>query len=173
MRTRRNLEKARQGRAGRGFNLVELMITVAIMTILLAVAVPAYQDAVLASKLRGYANSLVASVYLARGEAIKRNSQVTLCVSADGSTCAAGGWEQGWIVLAGTAVIHRQAPLDTGFHGNGTLATATFQPSGVGATAMTVTFCRQLPSVGDQERVVTVGANGRPAVTHTATRTCV
>jgi type IV fimbrial biogenesis protein FimT len=55
---------------------------------------------------------LVASAHLARSEAIKRNADVTLCVSnSDGTDCGSGGWEQGWIVLAadGTVIQHQQA----------------------------------------------------------------
>ena len=34
-----------------------------------------------------------------RSEAIKRNRVVEMCVSVNGTSCAEGGWEQGWIVL--------------------------------------------------------------------------
>ena len=42
----------------------------------------------------------MASLHLARNEAIKRNGRVVLCKTTDGIHCAAsGGWEQGWIVF--------------------------------------------------------------------------
>ena len=63
------------------------------------------------------ANDLLASVQLARSEAIKRNVAVTLCASADGTTCAGGGgWEQGWVVREGCARSSRPSrrfPTDT------------------------------------------------------------
>jgi len=174
MQSRQDLGKAiwARSRTLPGFTLVELMVTVTIMAILLSFGVPAYQDAVLSNKLGGYANALVASSLLARGEAIKRNAQVTMCVSTNGTTCATGGWEQGWIVLAGTTVIHRQAALGTGFRGNGSATNVIFQPTGMGATQTSVTFCRATPSVGDQERVVSISATGRPSVSKTSAGSC-
>jgi type IV fimbrial biogenesis protein FimT len=155
-----------------GFTLIELLVTISVAAILLAIAVPSFNDATLGSKLGSYANNLVAGTLLARSEAIKRNTPVTLCVSTDGSSCASGGWEQGWVVLAGTAVVQRQQALLTGIKGNGSVATLTFQPSGLAATAATVTFCRATPSVGAQERVVTITAAGQASVTRTTTGSC-
>jgi type IV fimbrial biogenesis protein FimT len=78
----------------RGFTLIELMVTISIMAILLMIAVPSFQNATLGSKLSSFANGLVASAHLARSEAIKRNADVTLCVSnSDGTDGGSGGWE--------------------------------------------------------------------------------
>ena len=82
--------------SGRGFTLIELVVTLTVAAILLAIAVPSFYDATLGSKLASYANNFVASVSLARSEAIKRNAAVTLCASSDGASCASGGWEQGF-----------------------------------------------------------------------------
>jgi type IV fimbrial biogenesis protein FimT len=151
----------------RGFTLIELMVTLAVMAILLMIAVPSFQDATLSSKLSSYANSLVSSAHLARGEAIKRNSPVTLCVAtSDTSTdCGTGGWEQGWIVRTtdGT-VVQRQQALPAGLKITGGSDSLVFQPSGVGATSADFTVCRATPTVGTQERVVSISATGRPSV---------
>ncbi|TFW09375.1 prepilin-type N-terminal cleavage/methylation domain-containing protein [Oxalobacteraceae bacterium OM1] len=160
-----------------GFTLVELVVTMAIMAILLAVAVPSFKDATLSTSLGGYANSLVASSFLARSEAIKRNATVKMCVSTDGQQCATGGWEQGWIVAYTdgttntTTVLQRQAAATSGFHINGDVSTITFQPTGVGATQATLTVCRATP-VGPHERVVTVSATGRASIAKTTTGSC-
>jgi len=149
-----------------GFTLVELMVTLAVLVILLTIAAPSFQNVTLGSRLSSYANSLVASAHLARSEAIKRNAVVTLCVSSDGTSCGAGDWAQGWIVTAGGTVFQRQEALATGFKIIGSAGIVDFQPTGVGATNTPATFkvCRATPSVGSQERVVTIEPSGRPRV---------
>lgn len=157
-----------------GFSLAELMVVMAILGILAAIAAPSFNETILSTKLRAYANSLVGHAYLARGEAIKHNAPVTLCVSADGTSCAAGGWEQGWIVLSGTTVVQRQQATAAGYKitESAGLTSLTFQPTGIGATQATLTICRATPEAGSQERVVTISATGRPSVSKTATGTC-
>jgi type IV fimbrial biogenesis protein FimT len=155
-----------------GFTLLELMVTIAVMAILVMIAVPNLNDAVLGGKLSSYANNLVASAYLARGEAVKRNAVITLCASSDGSTCT-GGWEQGWVVLWGTNVLHRQQALSAGLKINADAASISFSPTGVSAsTAATLTVCRLTPTVGTQERVVSISATGLPGVKKTTTGSC-
>lgn len=166
----RNLEV----RIQKGFTLVELMVTVAVMAILLGIAVPSFNDAMLGSKLTTYSNNFVASAALARSEALKRNVATTLCVSSNGASCTAGSWEAGWIVLSGATVIRQQSAAATGFKIiEATAKTSlTFQPAGVGATSATMKVCRATPTVGSQERSVTLSATGRAVVSKTATGTC-
>jgi type IV fimbrial biogenesis protein FimT len=155
-----------------GFTLIEAMIAITLMTILATLAVPSFNDAALSSRLRASANNLAASAHMARSEAIKRNAVVTLCASSNGTSCTAGGWEQGWVVLSGT-VLQRQLAAPTGLKINsGGIGSLSFQPTGAGATAATFTVCRATPSVGHEERVVTIDATGRPWVKRTTAAVC-
>jgi type IV fimbrial biogenesis protein FimT len=162
----------RPPRAQSGFTLIEAMIAIAVMTVLVAIAVPSYQEASLRSQLRAAANDLVASVHLARSEAIKRNTPVTMCASSDGEHCAtSGGWEQGWIIRSDTT-LRRQSAGPSGLRITaGSVVSLTFQPSGGGATAAAFRVCRGPSSVAREERVVTIDATGRPW-TRTASAVC-
>jgi type IV fimbrial biogenesis protein FimT len=166
--------KTQRNRPARGFTLIEMLVAIAIMAMLMMMAVPSLRDAGLPSQLRSVANSLVAATQLARSEAIKRNTTVTLCVSANGSSCGTGGWQQGWIVLTGTTVLQRELPAPVGYHvtATGGSTSLTFQASGVGSTAETFTVCRSIPKVGAQERVVTISAIGRASVQTTTNGAC-
>ena len=159
--------------AARGFTIVELMVSLAVLAILLALAVPSFTNATLGSRLAGYANDLLASTQIARSEAIKRNAPVTLCASSNGTTCASsGGWQQGWIVLVGTTVLQRQQALPSEFRvTQGTFGAITFPATVVGVTPSTFVVCRASP-VGNQERVVTITASGSASVRMTETGTC-
>jgi type IV fimbrial biogenesis protein FimT len=161
-----------------GFTIVELMITLAVLAVLLALAVPNFNDATLSARLNGFANSLVAATQMARSEAIKRNTTITLCASANGTSCAAsGGWEQGWIVLnEGTdpdTVLQRQQAVPSEFNvtQSGGTAALSFLPTVVGTTTATLTVCRADP-VGSEERVLTISGTGSAYVTITTTGTC-
>jgi type IV fimbrial biogenesis protein FimT len=159
--------------AAGGFTLIEAMVAITVMVILMAIAVPSFKNASLSSQLRASANDLAASTYLARSEALKRNAEVTLCASSDGETCAAsGGWEQGWIVLSGAPLqTHPAAPTGLKITAGG-VTSLSFQPTAVGATAATFTVCRATPSVGHEERIVTIDATGRPWIRRTTNASC-
>ncbi len=82
-----------------GFTLIEAMVTVSIAGILLAIAIPSFQSAMNSSRLTSTTNELVAGLSQARSEAVRLNSRVSLCSSADGASCAAAGDWTGWIVF--------------------------------------------------------------------------
>lgn len=83
-----------------GFTLIELMITLFIVGILLAVGVPSMRTFLQNNQLIATTNELVSSIHIARSEALKLNKKVTICVSADGKSCVSSEkWAQGWIVF--------------------------------------------------------------------------
>ncbi|WP_194723885.1 GspH/FimT family pseudopilin [Noviherbaspirillum malthae] len=155
-----------------GFTLIELMVAVAVTAILLGIAVPSLLDVLLGSRLTAHANTLVASLQLARSEAIKRNAVVTVCPSANGTSCTDGSWEQGWIVLVNDTLLQAQGAARHGMRITGTASRIDYQPTGLGATVASLTVCRQTPTVGDQERVINTSATGRVSVKKTTAGTC-
>jgi len=162
-----------------GFTLIELMIVLVIVAAVLVLVPPGMAQLSLSTNLKSYSHEMLSSVYLARSEAIKRNTPVTLCVSTDGSTCAGtGDWEQGWIVLAADGSVIKSAQAITpGFRMTSDAAapashTMVFQPSGVASTSSNITVCRKLPEVGNQERQVRVTATGKARLTTLTNGTC-
>jgi type IV fimbrial biogenesis protein FimT len=94
----------------RGFTLLELMVVLVIASVLLGIGIPAMGNFFRNARMTAAANDLLAAMYLARSEAIKRRSPVVVCASnnpldADADCVTSGGTERlvnsanGWIVF--------------------------------------------------------------------------
>ncbi|XDZ22993.1 GspH/FimT family pseudopilin [Xanthomonas hydrangeae] len=91
--------------AERGFSLIEMMVTIAVLAIVMAIAFPNFTALLNSNRLSSAANELSASLQLARSEAVRSNASVTLCRSDNGASCASGGAWTRWIVLRGAEVL--------------------------------------------------------------------
>lgn len=88
------------------FTLVELMVTLVVLGFALMIAVPSFTSLSRGNRTVSETNALVGALNLARSEAAKRNTNVTVCTSSDGATCAPNGlgWDSGWIVFEDNSV---------------------------------------------------------------------
>ncbi len=91
-------------RGAAGVTLVELLITLAIAAILLAIGVPAFQNMVATNRIAALTNELSAALQLARSEAMSRGQRVTVCKSSNAEaaapTCSpSANWADGWLVF--------------------------------------------------------------------------
>ncbi|RNF86167.1 GspH/FimT family pseudopilin [Montanilutibacter psychrotolerans] len=96
------LRRSLPARLAAGFTLVELLVVIIILAVVMAIGFPSFTAVFNNNRLSSTANEVVASVQIARIEAVRRNTRVILCNSADGATCtnvAAGVAWTGWIVL--------------------------------------------------------------------------
>ena len=81
-----------------GFTMIELLVTVAIAAIVLAIGIPNFSKLLKENRTTTQTNLFVSSVNLARSEAVKRGVPVTLCASTDTISCAEStDWSTGWI----------------------------------------------------------------------------
>jgi type IV fimbrial biogenesis protein FimT len=84
-----------------GYTMVELIITVAVGSVLLMVAVPTFFWVTNSNRIAAEINGLLGDLQFARGEAVKEGQSVTVCVSTNGTTCAGTNtWQSGWIVFS-------------------------------------------------------------------------
>lgn len=62
-----------------GFTLIELMVTVAVLAIVTAVAIPSFMSVINANRLQGPASEVLAAMNFARSEAIRQNRTILVC----------------------------------------------------------------------------------------------
>ncbi len=87
-------------RVSAGFTLTELLVVIVIVAILMGLGVPSYKFVTVSNRMSAEVNGLLGDMQLARAEAIKAGSSVTVCSSADGATCSnSKDWSRGWIVF--------------------------------------------------------------------------
>lgn len=77
----------------KGFTLIELMVTVALAVILMAVGIPSFTTFMRNAELTSFTNTLLGAINAARGEAMKRG-RYAMVVPNDGSS-----WDSGWTVF--------------------------------------------------------------------------
>ncbi len=87
-----------------GFTLLELLVTMGIAGVAVALAVPAVTSIVQKGKMTTFGNDLVSAIHVARSEAIKRSAVACVCPSTNAMavTPACSGadeWETGWIAF--------------------------------------------------------------------------
>jgi type IV fimbrial biogenesis protein FimT len=129
-----------------GFTLVELMITLAIVGILLMVGVPSLKTFMQGNQLIAASNELVSALHVARSEAIKLNSRISICDSSDGKTCGlTGDWSNGWIVfvdangdLANTGASCTALNADCLLRIHGAFADSQLSVSGIDANSKAI-----------------------------------
>ncbi|MGD8617860.1 MAG: GspH/FimT family pseudopilin [Gammaproteobacteria bacterium] len=166
-----------------GFTLVELLVTIVVISILLAAGVPSFMEFIKNNRLSAQANNLVISIQEARNEAVKRGSGAVICASSDQATCSGSDdWTTGWIAFSD---MNQNGSLDLGggdcdiddciVRTNGSIDKATldgsgtdnivFQPDGrISGAATTITItadeCQR-----QQVRAITITPQGNTIVT--------
>jgi type IV fimbrial biogenesis protein FimT len=99
----------------RGLTLIELVTTLAVAGISLAILVPSWAGLSNRSQISSAANQLLTHLRYARNEAVTRNLPISLCPSDDGATCSrdTGGWQRGYLIFVDQDGDRSRAPGET------------------------------------------------------------
>ncbi len=171
----------------RGFTLIELMITLVVAAILIAIAAPSFTTLIINNRSDGLAEELAAALQVTKAEAVKRGRRVSLCASNnDGSGCA-GDWTNGWLVFVDSAAsdeaaapvlgaatdvvrhiddLHEDAVINAtndGANVNFVRYTSTGQLARIGGpanTAPVILNARIDGCKGERQRAITIGVAG-------------
>jgi type IV fimbrial biogenesis protein FimT len=152
-------------RQTQGFTLIELLVTVAMVAVLAAVGVPAYETLIQNSRAAALANGLTTAFGLARSEAVKRATPVAVCPSSDGATCNTD-WATGWIVrvVATNEVLRGWPAVQPGSQITQTPTVGEevrFGALGLRESAVTTFRTTSARCRGERARVIQIGGSGR------------
>jgi type IV fimbrial biogenesis protein FimT len=95
---------------------VELMITISMIAVLAAIALPSYSSMIRRNRIATQANDLLGAFNMARNESITRSRGVTLCAAdTTGDTLptacgSAATWSAGWMVFIDDTATADDAP---------------------------------------------------------------
>ena len=83
----------------RGFTLVECLVTIAVIAILVAVAIPSFQRDLMKKEMQSSQIKVQRALQLARQHAMSQANHVVICNSHNGTLCSSNHWTQGFIVF--------------------------------------------------------------------------
>lgn len=181
--------------ATRGFTLVEMVITILIAAILVAIAVPNFRNLIVSNRLTTTANEIVDALNAARVEAVKLNAPVQFCSNSAsnnktgitdtlGIQCgthsteiwmlSSGSTGQPVPVRAGVPSLTQQSGTDLQLGGGGTIQAVRYSGSGLGyapgsttpLSGTIVDLCSASIS-SDNHRVIAITAGSMIATTTT------
>lgn len=161
-------------RRRRGFTLVELVVTLAIVAVLATIALPAFGKLIGRTRAQVARSDLEYSLNHARLAAVSRGLHVVACPSSDFDDCAATThWHSGWLLFADVdhdghrgadePVIATNQARDAGV---GILATVgrlrvDYRPDGsASGTNVTLTVCDRAAGTQDASTIV-ISPSGR------------
>lgn len=164
----------------RGFTLVELAVTVAVIAIVATMAVPSFNNLIRGSRLTSSANELVSMLQSARITAVSKRTSVSVCSSSNGATCDSAVGRR-WIALSAKDGVLRDSVLKDAVtvtsspNLSGASNKITFTPNGfsaVGAkTSGTIGLCD--PKMTGNNGVDVSASTGRISTERrTATAAC-
>ncbi len=147
-----------------GFTLIELIITIALAAILLGIGVPGFNELISTNRLAGGSNEFIASMGLARSEAIKSRANIT--VTASDSSDSGNEWGKGgWSVTdsGGNSLKVVAALADAGItlDSVGGKTFFTYSANGAVDSSQNLYMCAE---PGDPERWIQVTATGRVSI---------
>lgn len=149
--------------------MIELIVTMAIATILLTMAVPSLFNMLQNNRLITQTNQFITAINFARSEAIKRSAIINITANAGGG--GSNEWGLGWQVAVNTPATTLRVfqALDGSSTLDSTGGELAFVYSGNGRVTggpYTLTLCDG--RTGETGRLITISATGRASTADAA-----
>ncbi len=169
-----------------GFTLVEIIITLVVISILAAVGIPGLGRLMANNQAIANTNNLVTALSFSRSESVKRGVQISLCAKSAAepanTTCGVGvtDWSNGWFVfvdpVGSASTVERYAPptadqlrswpAPAGDFTTTGPTSVSFNSDGSikdGPVELTISYSH---CTGQQDHSITVETTGRASTSH-------
>jgi len=147
-----------------GFTAIELMTTIAVLGLIVTLAVPSFNNFVVKNQVNSAATEILTNLLLARGEAAKRNTSVSI------TPVNTAAWTQGWNVTyldsgGTTRTLKTQAAYTGAMTVTGPAVAVIYGRDGRLTSTTAVTFTVNVPgNTNITNKTVAVDVSGRPNV---------
>lgn len=158
-----------------GFSLYELLVTISVAAVVLALGIPSFADVLAKQRQRAEVNALFHAVHLAKKESVVRNRVVSVCASRDLEQCdSTTDWSGGWLIFdnldrdeppavdPGEAILHRHT-VDSRVQLRSNRRGYTFRSTQKRATNGTIVACDRNGLISP--RALVISYTGRPRIT--------
>ena len=134
----------------RGMTLIELMTALLVLSILVGLAVPTFEQFAANSRVSAVSSGLTTALSLTRSEAIRSSATARACPTTNQSSCAnTTNWSSGWLVFADAngdgsvdagEMVQVWPPAPAGVTVTSTANRISYNPMGMNAGGAAVTF---------------------------------
>ena len=174
-------KRERRARRAAGFSIIELMITVAVLGVISAAALPSLKTMIQNARLTATANDLMADIAGTKTESSKRRARVVICPNTTGvnvntqcqASPSATSWANGWIAYVdansnttydtGDTIVrvHEAMPTDVTVYSTATSLVS--RPVGTITPTTTFKICINGRS-GTYGKLITLSVTGRTSL---------
>ncbi len=146
----------------RGLTLIELLTTMSVVAIVLTIGVPSFQSMIASNQITTTTNLFVATMSLARSEAMKRSTTIKVSPESDSTG------ERLLVSINASGDAIQRIPLPADMDITTDLSEVRFLRSGFmdDVTDRTITICDHVRT-GETGKILTIGVSGRTTLSET------
>ncbi|MDZ7803054.1 GspH/FimT family pseudopilin [Thiohalophilus sp.] len=146
-----------------GFTITELVITLGVLSIMLALATPSFTQMIKSNRLSTQTNEFISTLNVARSEAVKRGDVINITAADDSDS--GNEWGPGWKVTnSGGDVLFESDGLDATLtlDSSNDLGSYQYQATGMIDNGDTLILCDD--RTGENGRQITITSTGRVSI---------